>query len=413
MRQFFGCVLRAALILGTMPAQAATLTTLVNFNFANGGRPGGGLIRDESGTFYGITGSGGPSGFGTVFSLSNSGTLTTLVAFNETTNGAHPAGSLIRDASGTLYGTTFMGGTFGRGTVFSLSSSGTFTTLLNFNGANGAHPTTSLLRDVSGTLYGVTPGGGAFGRGTVFSLTNSGSLTTLVNFDGTNGAEPHGNLISDGAGTFYGTTVLGGIGRGTVFSLTGDGTLTTLTDFSQPNGPDGKAPVGGLFRDSAGTLFGTTAQGGPFGEGTAFRINKDGTGTTLVYFYGGGGGGYPLGPLISDPSGMLYGTTAYGGDLGSIGTVFSLSTGGELTTLFRFKSGLINEGFLPSGSLFRDRAGVLYGTTSAGGTGDYGTVFKLTGLPTGAVPEPSSWAMLIVGFGMVGAVARRRKLHRT
>jgi len=231
MKFLFGMALLAAS--AATPVVAATLTRLVSFNGTNGANPSGSLIADTAGTLYGTTDRGGAlSNGGTVFSLTPGGTLTTIASFDgfTGTNGFSLRGSLIADAGGTFYGTTRAGGASNFGTVFSLTPGGTLTTLTSFNFTNGNAPLDSLIADAAGRFYGTTANGGPSDRGTVFRMTPSGTLTTLATFNGTNGRNPQGSLLADAAGTFYGTTTTLGPGsRGTVFRLTATGTLTTLS----------------------------------------------------------------------------------------------------------------------------------------------------------------------------------------
>jgi len=211
--------------------------------------------------------------------------LTTLVSFNGT-NGADPAAVLTADATGNLYGTTFIGGANNHGTIFEVAAgTGALTTLVSFNGTNGDGPHGTLTADSMGNLYGMTGYGGANNKGTVFELAaGNRALTTLVSFDGTNGVGPTGDLTADAAGNLYGTTSHGGVtGSGTVFELAaGTRALTTLVTF---DGPNGVGPTGDLTADAAGNLYGTTAGGGTGGFGTVFEIAAGTRAlTTLVRF---------------------------------------------------------------------------------------------------------------------------------
>ena len=154
---------------------------------------------------------------------------------------------------------------------------------VNFSGSNGSHPVGSLLADASGNLFGTTSEGGASGNGTVFEIANTASgyastSTILVSFNGTNGSQPAGNLISDATGDLFGTTVAGGAsGKGTVFEIpktaTGYASIpTTLASFS---GANGGTLWGSLIADATGNLFGTTSSGGANNGGTAFEIVQD------------------------------------------------------------------------------------------------------------------------------------------
>jgi uncharacterized repeat protein (TIGR03803 family) len=199
---------------------SGNVTTLGTFTGANGSGPYGNVVRDASGNVYGAAEAGGASGDGTIFKIvSGSGHITTLATFNGS-NGANPAGSLIMDASGNLFGTAYDGGASGAGTVFKLANgSGTITTLATFNGTNGSNPYGSLIEDSSGTLYGSTYNGGTGGNGTVFMvLAGSGTVTNIGNFNVTNGLNPQGTLAIDSNYNLFGDTEYGGpAGTGSVF----------------------------------------------------------------------------------------------------------------------------------------------------------------------------------------------------
>jgi len=397
-------------------ALVPTLTTLVSFNGGNGLLPYAGLLADAAGDLFGTTVQGGASGGGTVFELVNNGggsyTPTTLASFNGT-DGAYPEGGLIADAAGDLFGTTYGGGA-SSGTVFELVNNGggsyTLTTLVvfNYNGSNGAGPVSGLLADAAGDLFGTTAFGGAYGVGSVFEIAKTGGSyastpTTLASFNGTDGKYPVANLIADPAGDLFGTTNNGGAyGDGTVFEIAKSGSsyagLTTLVNFNFTNGFD---PEGSLITDAAGDLFGTTYGGGASDEGTVFEIAKTGgsyasTPTTLASFNGTDGAG-PQGGLIADAAGDLFGTT-YGGGANSYGTVFELVNNGggsySLTTVFSFNGA---NGANPVAGLIADAAGDLFGTTYYGGANNDGTAFELSG--TGFQVTPTTGATITVGNG--------------
>ena len=357
---------------------SGTITTLASFKGPIGAHPADALIMDNSGNLYGTTRDGGAFGDGTVFELAHgSGTITTLASFNGT-DGADPEAGLIMDSSGNLYGTTTGGGATSNGTAFELAhGSGTITTLASFNDTNGADPSAGLIMDSSGNLYGTTTGGGATSNGTVFELAQgSGTITTLASFNGTDGEAPEGALIMDSSGNLYGTTSRGGTSNdGTVFELAhGSGTITMLASF---NGTNGSTPLAGLIMDSGGNLFGTAYDGGANGDGTVFELaHGSGKITTLASFNSTDGLG-PYASLIMDSSGNLYGTTSGGGL--SWGTVFKLAKGsGTITALALFNDSN-GDGETPLGGLIMDSSGNLYGTTLYGGTAGVGTVFELSG----------------------------------
>jgi uncharacterized repeat protein (TIGR03803 family) len=169
------------------------------------------LVLGRDGHLYGTALEAGQDGYGTVFSITTNGALTTLVSFSFT-NGAYPEAGLIQGGDGSFYGTTFEGGSAGDGTVFRLATNGLLTTLYSFAGTNGSGPAADLLLASDGNLYGSCSAGGAGGQGTVFRVTTNGTLTTLVWFDGLNGAEPASGLVQAGNGHLYGTTPFGGTG---------------------------------------------------------------------------------------------------------------------------------------------------------------------------------------------------------
>jgi uncharacterized repeat protein (TIGR03803 family) len=215
----------------------------------------------------------GPAGRG----MAADYTLTTLASFNGL-NGVYPVGGLILDARGNLFGTAEFGGAGNLGTVFMVpAGTRSISTLASFNYTNGANPLGGLALDARGNLFGTAANGGfnfgGTGRGTAFEIAaGSGSITTLASFDYTNGAYPAGELILDARGNLFGTTANGGAdGRGTVFEIAaGSSSITTLASF---NGANGTNPLGGLILDARGNLFGTAAAGGAYGLGTIFELS--------------------------------------------------------------------------------------------------------------------------------------------
>ena len=304
-------------------------------------------------------------------------TLTALASFNGS-NGAQPNESgLMRDTQGNLFGTTEAGGAFGRGTVFEIAAgSNTITTLAPFNGANGAAPRGGLLLNAQGNLFfGTTQSGGANNNGTVFEIAaGSNTITTLASFNGANGTSPSGSLVRDAQGNLFGTTQFGGANdAGTVFEIAaGIRFPTTLASFNFFNGFQ---PVGGLIRDAQGNLYGATNQGGSNNNGTVFEIAAgSGTITTLATFDRPGSLVFPSGPVVRDAQGNLFGTTQFGGAFGR-GMVFEIAAGSSiLTTLASFNGA---DGNAPGAGLLRDAQGNLFGTTFFGGAFDRGTVFEI------------------------------------
>jgi uncharacterized repeat protein (TIGR03803 family) len=346
----------------------------------------------------------------------------TLYAFPGGESGSQPFSGLVMDKSGTLYGTTYVGGIGsclgqGCGVVFKLvpnkhgrqfekSSDWAEIVIHSFNGEDGANPqTASLIIDKHGNLFGTTEFGGigdchGNGCGVAFELStkghDTGSENILHRFSGDVGVNPVANLTFDDEGNLYGTTSdwsFGFTGPGVVFKLTpehdGEWTETILHTF---NGSDGFNPSSGVIFDPDGNLYGTTIYGGDFNQGVVYRLspNSDGSWTeSVLHSFTGGNDGYrPQAGLVRDSTGNLFGVTAFGGENG-YGTVFQLQPNGNgswsLNTIYAFKSG--EDGANSFASLVFDKAGALFGTTHDGGTYDCGVVFRLTPEPTGVWNE--------------------------
>ncbi|HTA22549.1 MAG TPA: choice-of-anchor tandem repeat GloVer-containing protein [Terriglobales bacterium] len=240
---------------------------------SDGDQPQSALSLDSAGNLYGTTVLGGSHNMGTVFEISASGSETVLHAFSGGEyDGAYPYYGLNADPSGNFYGTTGSGGSSAWGTVFKISAAGNYSTLYSFTGGlDGGHPKTGLHRDNAGNLYGTTKAGGAFGNGTVFELDAKGIETVLYSFTGgADGSQPEAGVLEDAAGNLYGTTVYGGVSSfGTVFKLDQLGNETVLHSFE--GGSDGQYPHAPLVQDAKGNLYGTTSEGGAT-YGTIFKI---------------------------------------------------------------------------------------------------------------------------------------------
>ena len=295
--------------------------------------------------------------------------------------------------------------------VAQTASPKSFSLLYQFkSGRGGSSPYSSLILDAQGNLYGTTMIDGAYSYGTVFKISPQGKETVLHSFKGTggDGATPVAPVIMDAAGNLYGTTEYGGIfgnacgpnGCGIVFKIDPAGKETVLYQFTGIPGLDGMNPEQGLVLDSKGNLYGTTFQGGTYdvvgnSYGIVFKITPSGKETLLHSFnptrppYDDGG--WPLGgSLLRDSAGNLYGTTYIGG-LGSLGTVFKLLPNRQINTLHSFSGG--GDGMYPYGSLVRDPAGNLYGVTYFGGAFQGGAAFKV---------DASNNETIVHSFGGVG-----------
>ena len=201
------------------------------------------------------------------------------------------------------------------------------------------------------------------------------TLTPLHDFTGPDGSFPNAGVFRDSAGNLYGTTYSGGaLGFGTVFKIDTNNNETVLYSFA--GGTDGANPIAPVLRDSAGNLYGTTPTGGsPVCQcGTVFKVSSSGKETVLYRFRGGTDGATPTAGLVRDSAGNLYGTTSTGGTYNN-GTVFKVNASSKESVLYSFTGG--SDGGTPSFGLIRDTAGDLYGTTAAGGDGGGGVVYKL------------------------------------
>ncbi len=370
-------IMLVPLVLATQRTQAQTFTVLYAFGTGtDGSTPYSDLIRDAAGNLYGTTFAGGTAGDGTVFKVDATGKETVLYSFTGGADGAIPVAGLIRGVNGNLFGVAVEGGASNQGTIFKLSTTGTLSVLHNFKTEDGSYPDAGLFRDSLGNLYGATIKGGTADLGTVFEFNPGGKLTVLHSFTGgTDGRFPYsyGKLVQDSEGNFYGTTLAGGaFDQGIVFKLDTTGKETILYNFT--GGADGGYPYAGLFVGKKGNIYGTTYMGGASGQGTVFRVSKTGKETVLYSFTGGADGGNPMARVLRDPKGNLFGTTYYGGAFNA-GVVFKLDPTGKLTVLHSFDYS--NDGGYPTARLARDSAGNLYGTASAGGASNRGTVFKI------------------------------------
>jgi uncharacterized repeat protein (TIGR03803 family) len=303
----------------------------------------GRLLLDKQGNLYGTTSKGGTNslhfqtGDGIAFKLSPDGTETTLYNFGAyNTDGAQPAAGLVMDAGGNFYGTTFFGGVYTHGTLFRLTPDGAETILHNFafDGTDGFYPAGSLLLDSSGNLYGTTTDGGAYDAGTVFEVTAEGSYRVLYSFDGAagDGVIPLTGLTLDSTGNLYGVTYRGGAydnnqDGGTVFKLSPSSnsswTETLLYNFGQNSGSC-QEPDSNVLFDAEGNLYGTTTSGGTWGGGCAYKLSPTGKLTILHAFGASGDADFPSGNIVFS-HGNLYGTA--GGGAYAEGAVFKITIG--------------------------------------------------------------------------------------
>jgi len=374
---------------------AGTLKPIVRFNQTNGERVFGPPIEATDHNLYGATVFGGGSGYGTIYKLTREGVYKVLYSFcaqSGCADGEYPSW-LTQSAGGDFYGTTYMGGKSNVGTIFKITASGRFTALYSFcsktSCTDGAMPQSSLVQTSDGSFYGTTTVGGAYSNGTVFKFNPGHGLTTLYSFCAktgcADGSQPYIGLTLVSDGNFYGSTALGGNhnstscpadGCGTVFRITSTGKLTTLYRFcANSTCSDGAIPQGLLVQGKDGNLYGTTDGGGGQDTGTIYKIGLRGKLTTLHTFCNGicADGAIPYAGVIQANDENFYGTAFVGGT-GGWGTVYRMTPAGKVTALYSFDDKA--DGAFPAASLFQASNGNFYGGTEEGGddncNGPYG-----------------------------------------
>lgn len=374
-------------------SSAGVFNSLYSFTGkSDGAGPVSGLAVGADGLLYGTTaygfqlgvaivfaggggGSGTLRGSGTVFRITTNGTFGTLASFPLAVDGGWPT-ALAQGSDGALYGLTEIDGKYGYGTAFRITPDGSLTVLHDFNGFDGGYSTEGFVFGKDGYLYATTGYGGSRGGGTIFRMSTNGNLTTMYNFTGVDdGLYPSSALIVGEDGSMYGTTAWATKDdhNGTIFRMTMAGILETVYRFTgvrDSGESDGGRADGPLIRTSDGSLYGVTQFGGAGQSGTVFRITSDNTFVTVYSFTGQEDGGQPKDGLIKGSDGNLYGVTS------EPGTAFRLTPDGTLTTLHRFRD-YETEGINPI-SVSQAADGNLYGVTGFGGKRTYGTFFKLT-----------------------------------
>jgi uncharacterized repeat protein (TIGR03803 family) len=424
---------------------------------ADGDRPVG-LIHGNDAVLYGTTTYGGTSSnLGTVFRLNTDGNdYSVLRRFSGTSgDGKQPLAGVIEGSDGYLYGTTHLGGTSGKGTVFKLAKDGSqYSIVTHFFGTNGALPKAKLIEGSDGLLYGTTEVGGRFNLGTIFMFAKTGnSNNVLHDFTGGGlGSGPVSPLVEGADGALYGTTPYNA-GCDTIFKITEAGTdhqvlrscvrawqiwsdagsvlyahagreivrLGSSGNDYEPvrrftvGGGDGEVPCT-LMESSEGVLYGASENGGQWDTGAIFKLNKDGSGYALLHHFtnqdfavpsrlleGSDGllygitrrgaifrmnkdgssytnvfSGFAGTGLIEASDGLFYGTTLHGGTAGR-GTVFKVDKNGTgHTVLHSFTgNGIDKDGAYPEGGVIEGSDGWLYGASEWGGSRDGGMIYKL------------------------------------
>ncbi|MEO7990207.1 MAG: choice-of-anchor tandem repeat GloVer-containing protein [Chryseolinea sp.] len=433
-------------------------TILHNFNNTDGASPFGSLIQLPDGSLSGMTYNGGSHDVGTVFKINPDGTGYTVLSNFDNTNGAKPYGSLLQAANGTLYGMTSAGGTYGLGTIFKTLSVSTPTIAatnitfsnvssssmnVHFASGNGGHHLAIMkagsapaFDPVDNSFYSGDLGNGESvvynGIDNTFVLTGLLATTQyyikVFEFNATSAtssylvanapiASQRTSHITKGAAELFGLTATGGSAdAGTIFKINSDGSGQTKVIYNFRRNGSGEQPFGSLIHGPDSSLYGMTSLGGISKYGTIFKINKNGSGYTVLHNFDGSGGAYPkgsltlvsdsllfgmtnstifkikldgsdfhvlrvldasLGHLIQASDGKLYGVSLGGGSLGGWGTIFKMNSDGNGYTELHSFDGYNNGGGYPIGSLIQAADGMLYGMTAGCVSSNCGTIFKI------------------------------------
>src|SRR5438309_839272 len=371
----------AALLCAIIPASAQIVTNI--YNFAGNGVSGSTpwyvtLVQGTNGNLYGTTYDGGVSSVGTVFSVSTTGSEKIVYSFKTTGNdGNNPTGGLTLGTDGNFYGITQQGGTKANGTLFKMTPTGTLTILHNFNSfVDGAFPWGPPILASDGNFYGTTSGGGINGRGVVYKMTSSGTLTKIYQFDVTHGYSPIAPPTQGTDGFLYIPVAQGGAYYcGTIIQLSTSGVNNNTYSF--PCGPGGSFPIGPLVQALDGNFYSTTQDGGTNGEGVIYQVTP-GLAVTVLHSFGAnfGDGTFPGAGLLLATDGNYYGSTSDGGAYGD-GTLFNTSTSGTYTILYSFNNTANLSQMSPLAPPVQATNGILYGVTEFGGPSNDGTVYSL------------------------------------
>jgi uncharacterized repeat protein (TIGR03803 family) len=372
--------------------------------------PRGDLLLANDGNFYIATYAGGSAGVGAIARISPAGVVTVVHSLSgASAEGRTPYAKMMQASDGNLYGTTYLGGTDGRGTVFRVSLTGDFATVYSFKAgaAEAILPYAGLVQASDGNLYGTTLRGGTNDKGAVFRLSLSGTFTVLHSFAGNDGENPEGTLIVGPSGDLFGTTLGGGSGdRGTVFRVPLSGTLTSLYSFPSLGAfsaagvainATGANPRAGLLLATDGNFYGTAYQGGADGYGTVFRMTTAGAVSVVHAFTGASlGGAFPLAGVTQDVAGDLFGTTERGGPVNQ-GSAWRISSSNQFRILHGFQ-GSVNDGSSPYTTLV-PLGGFLYGASYSDSTFGTGAIFKLDVGSAGVPPVQLSVAPIAMTVG--------------
>lgn len=319
-----------------LQTNGAGFQVIHQFVGADGHSPQAAVSEASDGFLYGTASGGGSGNSGVVYKLAKNGSqFAVLHHFTGGGDSASPYGGLVEGSDGYLYGTTDFGNSATRGTVYKVDKAGNnYSIIHNFTGSpDGQQCNSKLLRGSDGWLYGTTVFGGSSAGGTVFKLLeNGGGYAVIRSFtSGTNGSGPVAGVVEASDGFLYGTTQLGGgvSGGGVVFKLDKFGGNFGVIKSFAGSGTDLRTPLAELVEGANGMLFGSASAGGTSNRGGIFRLNKDGSGYTVLRHFtgspGGGDGDSPRMALLRINDDLFYCTARNGGASGG-GAVFAMST---------------------------------------------------------------------------------------
>jgi uncharacterized repeat protein (TIGR03803 family) len=382
------------LMCSTNPAHAQTYSVIWNFTGGGDGSTPYAGVTIRGGHLFGTTYYGGPFDRGAIYELMPVGSIwsfSPVLLFSN--GGANPQARVVFGPDGRLYGTTYTGGSNNFGTLFyatpplsickTANCSWKEHTIHSFTGSpDGNSPFYGdLVWDQQGNIFGTTESGGASNQGAVYELKPSGNSWTeeiIHSFSGTE-YNAYSGVILDSNGDLFGTIASGGIYYGAVYELKyTNGSWVETPIYTFQNGSDGAFPVGGLVMDKAGNLYGSTTGGGSGGGGTIFELSPAGDSWTFQVLYNlQGDGAGPYASLTMDDAGNLYGTTYADGANGK-GNIFKLTKTGNgwaYSSLHDFSAG--SDGRYPIGAVTVDSDGTLYGTAALGGSQANGIVWMI------------------------------------
>jgi uncharacterized repeat protein (TIGR03803 family) len=335
----------------------STITKIYGFSGADGNAPQSGLTLGLDGSFYGTTETGGTFGKGTVFKISSGGVLTQLYSFTDGADSAYPWAPPVQGSDGSIYGVTYNGTNPGR--AYKITPAGVFSVIAVLP----SKTTAPLIFASDGNLYGTTQYGGAYNRGTVFKMTPKGAITIIHSFT----AElPVGPMMQAADGKLYGTTPWGGTnGEGTIYSMTlSGGSFKVLHNFLLSEASNSAS---GLVQGSDKFLYGVAQAGGGNGQGSLFKVNTAGTTFSVLYSFQTASGDTPMSIPVLHTNGIIYGTTNHGGPTNvGYGTLYSYNAGLKpFASLVIIWSGKVGTGVGIIGQGFNSATGVKFGTGPA------------------------------------------------